>query len=143
MQRSKSDAAADTAATGPISGLLNSLTQVFATLLSVVQTRFELLTAELQEEIQQAAKLLLWTFVAVFAAGIGLFLAALVVVFAFWETHRILASIIVTAVFFVIAGFSALFVTSKLRNKPRMLDATLSEMTRDRQLLEERIKGRR
>src|SRR5260221_1811005 len=91
-------------ATGPLSSLLKSLTQVFATAIAVVQTRLELLTNEVEEEIQRAALLLVWAFVALFATGIGLFLAALVVVFAFWDTHRVLVSIIVTGVFFAIAA---------------------------------------
>jgi len=132
---------AEGASRGPLGGLLNSLTQVFATLVAMAQTRLELLTTELQEEIQQAAQLLLWAFVALFAAGIGLFLAALVVIFAFWDTHRVLVSIIVTGVFFAIAAFAALHLSSKLRNRPRMLDGTLTELARDRQRLDERVRS--
>lgn len=133
---------ADDAPQGPLGGLLHSLTQVFATLVAMAQTRLELLTTELQEEVQQAAQLLLWAFVALFAAGIGLFLAALVVIFAFWDTHRLLVSIIVTVVFFAIAAFAALYLSSKLRNKRRMLDATLTELARDREKLDERVRNR-
>ena len=128
--------------TGPLKGLLNSLTQVFTTLVTMAQTRLELLTTELQEEIQQAAQLLLWAFIALFSAGIGLFLAALVVIFAFWDTHRILVSIIVTLGFFAIAGIAAFTLSSKLRNKRRMLDATLTELARDRERLDERVRSR-
>ncbi|MGE0114889.1 MAG: phage holin family protein [Steroidobacteraceae bacterium] len=129
------------AASGPIGGLLQSLTQLLATLVAMAQTRIELLTTELQEEIQRAAALLLWGFIALFAAGIGLFLAALVVIFAFWDTHRVLAAVLVTVVFFTIALLAALFLRSKLHDNPRMLDATLTELTRDRQRLDERVRG--
>lgn len=127
---------------GPLNGLLQSATQMFATLVSIVQTRLELFTTELQEEIQSAAQLLVWTFIALFAAGIGLFLAALTVIFAFWDTHRMLAAIIVTMIFFVIAIVAGVCLARKLRDKPRLLDATLTELARDRQRLDERIKGR-
>ncbi len=142
-QSKQSGTPADATPQGPLSGLLNSLTQVFGTLVAMAQTRLELLTTELQEEIQRAAQLLLWAFVALFAAGIGLFLAALVLIFAFWDTHRVLVSIIVTAVFFGIAAFAALHLASRLRNKPRMLDATLNELARDRQRLDERVRSGR
>lgn len=132
----------DTSASGPIGGLLHSLTQVFATLVAMAQTRLELLTSELQEEIQRAALLLLWAFVALFAAGIGLFLLALVAIFAFWDTHRVLVSVLVTAAFFGIALFAVLHLRSRLRNKPRLLDATLTELSRDRQRLDERVRSR-
>lgn len=127
---------------GPFSGLLSSLTQTFATLVAMAQTRLELLTTELQEEIQQTANALLWAFVALFAAGIGLFLAALVVIFVFWDTHRVLAAVAMTAIFFAIAMGAALHLRNKLRNRPRMLDGTLSELARDRQRLDERVRRR-
>jgi uncharacterized membrane protein YqjE len=127
---------------GPLSGLLSSLTQTFATLVAMAQTRLELLTTELQEEIQQTASLLLWAFIALFAAGIGLFLAALVVIFVFWDSHRVLAAVFMTAIFFAIAIGAALHLRNKLRNRPRMLDGTLSELARDRQRLDERVRGR-
>lgn len=127
---------------GPLSGLLQSLTQVVTGLVSMAQTRLELLTTELQEEIQQAASLLVWAFIALFATGIGLFLAALVVIFAFWDTHRVLVSIIVTGAFFAIAAGAAWQLSRKLRNKPRMLDGTLSELVRDRERLDARVRSR-
>ncbi len=133
---------ADDTPHGPLSGMLHSLTQVLATLVAMAQTRLELLTTELQEEIQWAAQILLWAFVALFAAGIGLFLAALVVIFAFWDTHRVLVSIIVTGMFFAIAAFAALYLSSKMRNRRRVLDATLTELARDRQRLDERVRSR-
>lgn len=138
----QSGAQADDKPHGPFSGMLHSLTQVVATLVAMAQTRLELLTTELQEEIQWAAQLLLWAFVALFAAGIGLFLAALVVIFAFWDTHRVLVSIIVTGMFFAISAFAALHLSSKMRNRRRVLDATLTELARDRQRLDERVRSR-
>ncbi len=125
---------------GPLSSLLASLSQTFATLIAMAQTRLELLTAELQEEIRYAANSLLWAFIALFAAGIGLFLAALVVIFLFWDTYRMLAAVVVTAVFFAIALGAALHLRNRLRNRPRMLDGTLGELARDRQQLEERVR---
>jgi uncharacterized membrane protein YqjE len=136
------NASPDNAVKGPLSGVLQSLTQVFASVVAMAQTRLELLTTELQEEIQQAAQVLLWAFVALFAAGVGLFLAALVVIFAFWDTHRLLVSIIVTGAFFAIAAFAAVHLSGKLRNRPRMLDATLTELARDRERLDARIRSR-
>jgi uncharacterized membrane protein YqjE len=125
---------------GPLSGLLHSLTQVLATLVTMAQTRLELLTTEVQEEVQRAASLLLWAFVALFTAGIGLFLAALVLIFAFWDTHRVLVSVLVTLLFFGTAVFAALQLRKQLRTRPRLLDATLTELARDRQHLDERLK---
>jgi len=124
---------------GPASRLLQSATQVLASIITIAQTRFELLTTELREEIQRAAEVMLWAFVALFSAGIGLFLAALVTIFIFWDTHRVLASILVTAVFFAIAATAALILGTKLRTKPRLLEGTLAELARDREQLQRRL----
>ncbi|MGD9842702.1 MAG: phage holin family protein [Steroidobacteraceae bacterium] len=132
----------NTEPSGPISGMLQSLTQVFATLVAMLQTRVELLTAELQEEIQRAANVVLWAAVALIAAGIGLFLAALVVILIFWDTHRVLVSMLVTAAFLLIAVFAMLRLRRQLHDKPRLLNATLIELARDRQRLDERFGSR-
>lgn len=124
---------------GPLSGLLHSLTQLLATLVSIAQTRLELLTTELQEEIERAAVLLVWAFIALFAAGIGLFLAALVVIFAFWDSQRVLVSIIVMSVFFAVAVLAAVMLVLKLRRKPPLLEGTLTELERDRERLKARL----
>jgi uncharacterized membrane protein YqjE len=130
------------ASTGPLGGLLHSLTQVVATLVAMAQTRLEVLTTELHEEIQHAASVLLWAFVALFAAGTGLFLLALAVIFAYWETHRVLVSVLLTLTFFGIAAFAALWLRKLLRSRPRLLGGTLSELARDKQLLDERLRSR-
>src|SRR5690606_29157566 len=48
-------------------GMFRSLSRFSSTLLGIVHTRIELLRTELQEEVQYAAKLALWGFVAAFA----------------------------------------------------------------------------
>ncbi len=117
---------------GPIGGLLRSLRNLLATAIAIGHTRLELLSTELQREIHQAAEILLWAAVALLAAGIALFLLAILVVFVFWDTHRVLASIVVTAVFFALAATAALVLRIKIRNRPRLLDGTLTELKKDR-----------
>ena len=63
---------------GPISSLFKSLSNLLATFVAIAHTRLELLTTELQEEMHNIAEILMWSLVALLAAGIGLFLAALV-----------------------------------------------------------------
>lgn len=120
------------------SGLFQSLRRLSGTLLGVVHTRVELLRTELQEEVQHAAKLALWGFVAALAGMVALFMAALTVVFAFWETHRLAASLVMVALLAAIAVAAALVASHKLRTKPPMLDATLAELAKDRDQLRTR-----
>ncbi len=124
-----------TSSSGPISNLLHSLAQVVATLVAMAHTRLELLATELQEEIQRAASVLLWAFIALLTAGIGLFLLALVVVFVFWDSHRLLASVLVTLFFFMLAVFAAWQLRRQLNSRARLLDATLTELECDSERL--------
>jgi uncharacterized membrane protein YqjE len=122
-------------ARGPIAGLFRSVAHLLATAVGIAQTRLELLTTELQEEVHRVAEIMVWTAVALLAAGVGLFLLALLVIFVFWDTHRIVASIAVTTSFFLIAAVAALVLRAKVRGKPPMLDATLAELRKDRETL--------
>jgi uncharacterized membrane protein YqjE len=116
---------------GPVSRLLRSLGNILASLVDVGQTRLELLTLELQAEIRRAAGLLAIGFFTLFFAGMGCLLAGLTLIFAFWDSQRILVSILVTAFFFLLASLGAWKLSSQLRNKPPILADTLGELRKD------------
>ena len=120
---------------GPIGGLFTSIAQLLATAVGIAQTRLELLTTELQEEVHRVAEIMVYAVIALLAAGVGLFLLALVIIFVFWDTHRLAASIAVTGTVFAVAVVAALVLRAKLRAKPPMLDATLAELKKDRAAL--------
>jgi uncharacterized membrane protein YqjE len=115
--------------------VLRSFAQLLATAIRIAQTRLELLTTELQEEVHRVAEIMVWTAIALLAAGVGLFLLALVVIFVFWDTHRIVASVAVTGAFFLLSAVALLVLRAKVRGKPPMLDATLAELKKDRETL--------
>jgi uncharacterized membrane protein YqjE len=123
---------------GAASGLFQSMTRVFATLVALAQTRLELLTTELQEEVQRVAGVVVWALVALMAAMIGLLLGGLTIVFVYWDTHRVLAASLVTGAFFIFALIAVLLLVAKMNSRPRFLDATLSELARDRDALAKR-----
>ncbi len=116
-------------------GLFRSLGNLAATVVGIAHTRLELLTTELQEEVQRAAHLLLWAAVALLAGMLAVLLGALTVIFYFWETHRLLAALVVTGVFFAVTLLAVAMLYSKLHTKPALLDATLTELARDREQL--------
>jgi uncharacterized membrane protein YqjE len=123
----------------PATGLFHSLSNFAGTLIAIAHTRLQLLTTELQEEVRQVGAILLWAFIAAFAAMLGLFLGALAVIFVFWDTHRIAASLAMIALFIGIAVVAALVLAQKLRSKPPMLDDTLAELAKDRDNLKARL----
>lgn len=113
------------------SGLFQSLTNLIATFVAMAHTRLELLTTELQEEIHRAAGLVVWALIALVTALLGLFLGALAIIFAFWDTHRLLAALSVTAAFILMTAIALLMMLRKIRARPRFLDATLNELKND------------
>ena len=120
-------------------GLFQSFSNFAATLIAIAHTRLQLLTTELQEEVRQVGGILLWAFIAAFTALLGLFLVALVFIFAFWDTHRIAASLVMIGVFAGLAIFAVLVLRKKLREKSPMLDDTLAELAKDRDNLRARV----
>jgi uncharacterized membrane protein YqjE len=58
-----------------------------------------------------------------------------VIIFIFWHTHRVVASLSVTGAFFAIALAAGLVLRAKVRSKPRLLEATLAELAKDREQL--------
>ena len=116
-------------------GLFKSLGNLAATLVGIAHTRLELLTTELQEEVQRAAQLLLWAAVALLTGMLALFVGALTVIFYFWDTHRLLAALVITGVFAVSAVLAVCMLFAKLHGKQPILEATLTELARDREQL--------
>lgn len=123
----------------PVTGLFQSLSNFVATLVAVAHTRLQLLTTELQEEVRQVGAILLWAFIAAFAAMMGLFLAALAVIFVFWDTHRLVASLAMIGLFVLVAVIAGLILKHKLSTKPPLLDDTLAELAKDRDQLKARL----
>jgi uncharacterized membrane protein YqjE len=119
-------------------GLLASLQRLLATLAEILHTRVDILSTELEEEGVRVRELLLYELVSLFFLGLGLLLVTLFVVLAFWETHR-LSVLAAFAVFYLAIGVgTALVVRHKLKNRPRLFSATLSELGKDRERLSSR-----
>jgi uncharacterized membrane protein YqjE len=116
---------------GPATSLLRSLVQLSGTLLATAQTRVELLTAELSEDLERGVRVLLWGFVALLAGILGALLAGVTLIVYFWDTHRLGASVGVTLVFLLVAAVAGWIARERLQEKPRVLDATRTELQRD------------
>lgn len=116
---------------GPATNLLQSLVQMGGTVLEAAQTRVELLTTELSEDLERGLQIVVWALVATLAGILGVLLAGVTLIIYFWDTHRIAAAVGVTAVFLLSAAAAGLALRSRLQEKPRLLDATRSELRRD------------
>ncbi|MCL4471276.1 MAG: phage holin family protein [Gammaproteobacteria bacterium] len=116
-------------------GLFDSLKTLAATLVAIAHTRLDLLSTELEEERVWLGSMLAWTLVALFCAGLGVVLATVFVVVAYWETHRLLALGVLAAVFLLAAVLAVLAVLAKARAKPRLFAGSLAELSSDREQL--------
>lgn len=119
-------------------GLFESLKTFSATLIAITHTRLELLSTDLEEEREHLLSMLVLGLLALFCIGVGVVLATIFVVVAFWDGYR-LAALGTLAALFVLAGVAAVgFVKHKLRTKPRIFAASLLELSKDRQHLSSR-----
>jgi uncharacterized membrane protein YqjE len=123
----------------PVRGLFHSISSLLATLVGIAQTRFELLATELQEEIQRAAGLIIWGFIALLSAGVGLVFIGVTIIVAYWDTNRVLAAIWVTGAFVALAAIAVIVLLVRVRSRPRLMDATRTELARDRDELESQL----
>lgn len=117
---------------------LKSAGGFLASLVAIGRTRLELLTVELQLELRRIAEFLVLGFVAVLAVAMALLMAGFAVIFFFWDTHRLLATLGVTLTFLVVAATSLGLLVRGFRRHPRLLEGTLAELSRD----VEQLRGR-
>ena len=123
--------AEDTEPLGPATSLLRSATRLCGTLLAMLQTRVELLTTEISEDLARGVRILLWGLVAVLAAVLSLLLAGVTLIVYYWDTHRMVAAVGVTAAFVALSAVAAWIARARLHEKPRLLDASRTELRRD------------
>lgn len=119
----------------PSKGLLQSLTQLTGTLIGVVQTRLSLLAADVEQGNQQLMGMLALALTAAFSVGVGVVLTTLVVVLAFWDTHRILVLSLLASVFLLAGIATWRLALHRMRTQPKPFAASLLELGKDRQFL--------
>lgn len=117
-------------------GLFDSLKDLLATLSALAQTRLELLGTELEEQVARLAILLVWSIVALFLVFTAVVLTAVAIIVVFWDEHRVLVAFCLAGGLALLAGGSIFYVIAQLKARPRMFQATLEELGKDRQRLE-------
>ncbi len=116
-------------------GLLESLTGFASTLVAITHTRLNLVSSELEEYQSHIVTQLVIAQVAMFFIGIGVVLATILLVVAFWESDRLLV-LGSLAGFYLAVGLAACAVAMhKARRRQRPFAASLSELYKDRQQL--------
>lgn len=116
-------------------GLLGSAQNLLASLLGLARTRIELLGTELQEELARLAALLLGALAVVGLAVLGAGFAAAAVLLQLPEADRAGAAAAFAVAFLALAAAAGWALRAAVHTRPRVFDASLTELERDAQAL--------
>jgi uncharacterized membrane protein YqjE len=115
--------------------LLSSIKGLASTGASIAQTRLELLSLDVQIARSKFISLLVMIISALFFLFFGLVMLALLIVIYSWETDRMLALGLLTGAFISVGLILALLITQSLRKMPRLFEASITELAKDREAL--------
>jgi len=112
-------------------GLFDSLRALIATLVAMAHTRVELFSTEIEEELRRVVTLVVGAMIVLVLSSLALLFSALVLIVAFWDTHRLAATGSVAIGFITLAVVSYFVVRERTRRRSRLLSATLGELEHD------------
>jgi uncharacterized membrane protein YqjE len=120
-------------------GLLALIRHFGANVVELIHTRVELLTTEVEEELQRGVNILLSMMLALVFGGLFVMMLAVTILIIFWDDHRVLVASLITLVFLATALVMAYFARLRVRQKPRFMAASIDELERDRASLERKL----
>ena len=115
--------------------MLGPVREFARTLLSFALTRTRLAATEIEEQALRLIEILIWLAAALFFLGIAVVFVSLLIVLLFWDSNRLLAGGLLAALFIALGAGAALMARLRLRERPKLLAATLAELERDRETL--------
>jgi len=114
---------------------LQSLRNLAATLVAVLQTRLELLVAEIEEERVRLGRMLALAVVAVFFLSLAVLMFTMFVIVLFWDSYRLPAIAGLAVLYLIIGGVAALAARRLALARSRLFAASLAELGKDRERL--------
>ena len=109
-----------------------------ATLVALLQTRFELLVTEFEEERIRLLRLLLWIAGALAFLGAGILMLVVLVLAVFWDSYRITAIVVLAGIFLAVGIGMAIGVHNRMHAQSRLFSASRDELARDKGRLSSR-----
>jgi uncharacterized membrane protein YqjE len=113
--------------------LLSSIKNLAATGASIAQTRLELLSVDVQIARSKFISLLVMIVCALFFLFFGLVMLSLLIVIYSWESDRMLALGLLTSGFITIGLILAILIVRSLRTMPKLFEASIAELAKDRE----------
>ena len=115
--------------------MMQFLKRALTGVLAVLHTRAELLSAEVEGEVRRILLYFALIFLAVICFAFALFFVALFIILALWKLGGTLVVASVAIFFAIVALVLLMCLRQSYRNKPKMLSATLSELSKDLEVL--------
>ncbi len=115
--------------------LLSSIKNLAATGASIAQTRLERLSVDVQIERSKFISLLVMIICALLFLFFGLVMLSLLIVIYSWESDRMLALSLLTTGFIAIGLILAILIMRSLRTMPKLFEASIAELAKDREEL--------
>jgi uncharacterized membrane protein YqjE len=111
--------------------IVESVSRLAGTFITILQTRLELITVEVEEESLRLFWYLMFALAAMFCIGMTLWLGVLLIVVIYWDTQRV-PVLISLMLFFALSGATIILgIRKHYRMKPRLLSDTLQELSKD------------
>ena len=118
--------------------MLGSVRELARTLLAMVETRARLAATELEEQAVRLVEIAIWFALSILFLSVALVFLSLLVLIAFWDTHRLLAAGLLALLYLAVGGTAMLVARARLRDRPPLFSATLDELEKDLAHLEEK-----
>ena len=115
--------------------LLSSIKNLFSTGTSIAQTHLELISVDVKIARTQFISLLVMIVSALFFLFFGLVMLALLIVIYSWESDRMMALGLLAGTFLSIGLILALLIMQSLRTMPKLFEASIAELAKDREAL--------
>ncbi len=111
--------------------LLGGLVRVAATGVAILGTRLSLVAIETEQQIRLLTRVACLTVGAALAAGFALFFMSALMIVIFWESHRVLATALVSLGFSAMALILLIYASHLRRSRPQWLASSIHEITQD------------
>ncbi len=115
--------------------IIDSASRLLATFIATIHTRAALVAIEVEEEALRYFSYLMLALGAMFCGFITMLLAIFLIVAMYWDTHRIGVLATLIAIFGGACAVLAWTIISRYRHKPQLLGHTLSELSKDVDML--------
>lgn len=115
-----------------------ALHRLVATVVVTIQTRLELVTVELEEELVRFASYFVYALIALYCAGVAVSLGIFLVIVLYWDEHRVAVLVTLISVFSISSVLIAAWLRNQFLHKPRLLEQSMREFKKDADMFSQR-----